>query len=62
MNLDDWKTHAYDAQEIKQAEAIAELLWDYLKRDREHPDRRRTSAGTKTKLGLMRTVKLALDQ
>lgn len=31
---------------------VAELLWDYLKRDPEHKDRRRTGWGTKTKQGL----------
>ncbi len=59
--LDDWKTHAHDAAEIKQAEAIAGLLWDYLKRDPEHKDRRHTSGGTKTKLGLLRSIRYALQ-
>jgi hypothetical protein len=32
--------------------AIVELLWDSLKRDPEHRDRRQTGWGTKTKTGL----------
>ena len=32
---------------------IIELLWDSLKRDPEHKDRRQTGWGTKTKLGLV---------
>jgi hypothetical protein len=62
MKLDEWKTHAHDAQEIKEAEAIADLLWDYLKRDPEHKDRRRIGDGTKTKLGLLRTIKARLKE
>jgi len=40
---------------------ITDLLWDYLKKDPEHKDRVRTGWGTKTKLGLRRTVEAALD-
>jgi len=36
--------------------AIAELLWDYLKKDPEHKDRRQTGWGTKTKIGLAASV------
>ena len=36
--------------------AIADLLWDYLKRDPEHKDRRMTGFGTKTKKGLALSV------
>lgn len=32
-----------------------------MRRDKEHPDRWRTSEGTKTDLGLYRTVKRMLD-
>ena len=32
--------------------AAVELLWDYLKRDPEHKDRRQTGWGTKTQSGL----------
>jgi len=35
-----------------QKKAVIELLWDYLKRDSEHKDRRHTGWGTKTKEGL----------
>ena len=31
---------------------LATLLWDYLPKDCEHPDRRRTGWGTKTLWGL----------
>lgn len=36
---------------------IADVFWDYLKRDPEHKDRRQTAWGTKTKLGLALTIK-----
>ncbi len=36
----------------EQQSAIVELLWDYLKKDPEHKDRRQTGWGTKTKMGL----------
>ena len=35
------------------AETIFDLLWDYLKRDPDHKDRRQTGWGTKTKVGLV---------
>ena len=44
----------------KQIKALTELLWDYLKRDPDNKDRRRTGWGTKTKLGLARSVQAAL--
>jgi len=37
-------------------EQLSELLWDYLKRDPEHRDRRQTSFGTKTKQGLAASI------
>ena len=37
-------------------EQILELLWDYLKRDPEHKDRKRTGWGTKTKQGLIASI------
>ncbi len=40
----------------KQNEAVVDLLWDSLKRDPEHSDRRQTSWGTKTKEGLAACV------
>ena len=46
----------------KQIEAIAALLWDYLKKDPEHKDRRQTGWGTKTKLGLALSVQAALRE
>ena len=36
----------------QQKAEIKDLLWDYLKRDSEHKDRRRTGWGTKTLDGL----------
>jgi hypothetical protein len=41
---------------MTRTEAIAELLWDYLKADREHKDRRQTGWGTKTKAGLVASL------
>jgi hypothetical protein len=38
---------------------IAELLWDSLKRDPEHKDRRATGWGTKTLVGLVASVRRA---
>jgi hypothetical protein len=37
-------------------EKIIELLWDSLKRDPEHKDRRQTGWGTKTKQGLVACI------
>lgn len=43
---------------IKENELIP-LLWDYLKRDPEHKDRRQTGWGTKTKQGLVASIERA---
>ncbi len=40
---------------------LVELLWDYLKRDPEHKDRRQTGYGTKTKLGLVASIRSILS-
>ncbi len=40
----------------EQQSAIVELLWDYLKKDPEHKDRRQTGWGTKTKQGLYNCI------
>jgi hypothetical protein len=37
-------------------EQIADVFWDYLKRDPEHKDRRQTAWGTKTKQGLAAVI------
>jgi hypothetical protein len=37
-------------------QAIIDLLWDSLKRDPEHKDRRQTGWGTKTKTGLIACI------
>jgi hypothetical protein len=39
------------------SEQIADVFWNYLKKDPEHKDRRMTAWGSKTKLGLALTVK-----
>lgn len=41
---------------------IVDLLWDYLKRDPEHKDRRKTGYGTKTKIGLVNTIAWIRDK
>ncbi len=38
-------------------EEVADVFWYYLKRDPDHKDRRLTSWGSKTKLGLAETIK-----
>ncbi len=40
---------------------IVDMLWDSLKHDPEHKDRRVTSWGTKTKLGLARSIERLFD-
>ena len=39
------------------ADEVAEVFWDFLRRDPETPDRRMTAWGTKTKLGLALTIR-----
>jgi len=39
---------------------VVAMLWDYLKRDPEHKDRRMTAWGTKTKQGLVLSVERAI--
>lgn len=53
--------HGETSEELATAERLADLLWDSLKRDPEHKDRRRTAYGTKTKLGLLRTVQAVIN-
>jgi hypothetical protein len=38
---------------MTRAEQVVALLWDSLKRDPEHKDRRQTGWGTKTQIGLV---------
>jgi len=40
----------------QQQKQIIELLWDSLKRDREHKDRVQTGWGTKTQKGLIACI------
>lgn len=42
--------------ESLRAASIVGLLWDYLKRDQTHSDRRQTGWGTKTKQGLVACI------
>lgn len=41
---------------------LIELLWDYMKRDPEHRDRVRTAWGTKTKQGLVASIKRIMEE
>jgi len=50
------------ALEDQPNETLVELLWDYLKRDPEHNDRRQTSWGTKTKMGLTRSIRRIIEE
>ncbi len=45
-----------------QRAALIGLLWDYLKKDREHKDRRHTGFGTKTKQGLTASIERVIDE
>ncbi len=45
-----------------QRAALVGLLWDYLKKDREHKDRRHTSFGTKTKQGLTACIERVIEE
>jgi len=49
-------TLAVDVDLTERQQAIVDMLWDSMKRDPEHKDRRVTSWGTKTKLGLARSI------
>ena len=41
---------------------LIDLLWDYLKRDPEHRNRRKTGFGTKTKVGLVNSIAWIMDE
>ena len=41
---------------------IEELLWDHLKRDPEHRDRRQTGWGTKTLRGLVACIEHIISE
>lgn len=45
-----------------QAAALVALLWDYMKPDREHPDRVHTSFGTKTRTGLCACIERVITE
>lgn len=38
------------------------MLWDYLKKDPENKDRRKTGIGTKTKVGLVNSIMWIIDK
>lgn len=42
--------------EAERRQALIELLWDSMKRDKEHKDCVRTGWGTKTKTGLVASI------
>jgi len=46
----------------KRQQAIVDLLWDTLRKSTEHPDRVDLPTGTKTKLGLAKTVERIFTQ
>ena len=45
-----------------QQQKIVGLLWDFLKRDSEHKDRRQTGWGTKTKRGLVLCIERIISE
>lgn len=40
---------------------LVRLLWDYLPKDKEHKDRRKTAWGTKTQVGLCNIIAFIMD-
>lgn len=51
-------THDHDiATKARIEEQLIDLLWNHLKRDPEHKDRRRTGYGTKTMGGLAACIR-----
>ena len=55
---------AHDIQnmsETKQSELL-QLLWEYMRKDREHPGRVHTGYGTKTKEGLLRSINTIMTE
>lgn len=59
LTVEQGRYHIIEADpELTPADqAIIDLLWSSMKRDREHKDRVQTGVGTKTKIGLARTVR-----
>lgn len=49
-------SNQHDTSPKLEGEGVIDLLWDSLKRDPEHADRRQTGWGTKTKVGLIACV------
>jgi hypothetical protein len=54
MNTQDKTTKAGERTQMERE--VTELLWDYLPKDPEHKDRRKTGWGTKTKIGLVACI------
>lgn len=51
------------ARELSSHEkALVDLLWEYLQKSKDHPDRRVTGMGTKTKVGLVNSIAWIMDQ
>jgi hypothetical protein len=42
--------------------ALVDLLWEYLQKSKDHPDRRVTGMGTKTKVGLVNSIAWIMDK
>lgn len=45
-----------------QVRCFKELLWDYLKQDKEHKDRKHTGWGTKTEQGLIACIERIIEE
>ncbi len=43
-------------------QALVDLVWSYMRRDSEHRDRVQTSYGTKTQLGLARSLERIFEE
>lgn len=46
----------------QQTAKLMELLWEYMKRDREHSDRVQTGWGTKTQAGLVACIERIMTE
>ena len=51
-----------EQQLSQRGQALVDLLWDYLKKDPEHKDRRQTGFGTKTKIGLVASIERIINE
>lgn len=62
FTLESESKHSPTRQLKPHEERLIEMLWDYLKKDPENKDRRRTAWGPKTKVGLVNSVAWAMDK